>query len=111
MINNDIAPNILKAFDQRQKQNNKLSIFINKPAPVQITWLGCLSSTGIPEIDYIIGDPYTFPKDLKRIFEPSPQNISEQFSFVKTFEKVFSDPLNCSGIFQNPPKVFPGKSF
>ena len=48
--------------------NNKLSIFINKPAPVQITWLGCLSSTGIPEIDYIIGDPYTFPKDLKQKF-------------------------------------------
>ena len=26
LINNDIAPNILKAFDQRQKQNNKLEL-------------------------------------------------------------------------------------
>ena len=26
IINNDIAPNILKAFDQRQKQNNKLEL-------------------------------------------------------------------------------------
>ena len=26
MINNDIAPNVLKAFDQRQKQDNKLEL-------------------------------------------------------------------------------------
>jgi 3,4-dihydroxy 2-butanone 4-phosphate synthase/GTP cyclohydrolase II len=26
MINNDIAPNILKAFDQSQKQDNKLEL-------------------------------------------------------------------------------------
>ena len=26
LINNDIAPNILKAFDQRQKQDNKLEL-------------------------------------------------------------------------------------
>ena len=26
IINNNIAPNILKAFDQRQKQNNKLEL-------------------------------------------------------------------------------------
>ena len=40
---------------------NRLPIFINKPAPIQITWGGYPGSTGIPEIDYIIGDPYVTP--------------------------------------------------
>jgi len=42
---------------------NRLPIFINKPAPIQISWAGFLASTGIPEVDYIIGDPYVTPKD------------------------------------------------
>jgi len=38
---------------------NRLEIFKNKPAPVQISWLGYCNSTQIEEIDYIISDPYT----------------------------------------------------
>ena len=35
-----------------------LPIFINKPAPVQLTWAGYLDTTGLKEIDYIIVDPF-----------------------------------------------------
>jgi predicted O-linked N-acetylglucosamine transferase (SPINDLY family) len=42
---------------------NRLSVFANKPAFLQIAWCGYLNSTGISEIDYIIGDPHSTPKN------------------------------------------------
>jgi tetratricopeptide (TPR) repeat protein len=47
---------------------NRLTIFANKAAPLQISWAGYLSSTGISEIDYIIGDPHVTPISEKNQF-------------------------------------------
>jgi len=47
---------------------NRLPIFINKPAPIQISWGGYPGFIGIPEIDYVIGDPYVTPKNENRYF-------------------------------------------
>ena len=48
--------------------HNRLALFVNKPAPIQATWLGCNISTCIPEIDYIIGDKYAFTGNHKEYF-------------------------------------------
>ena len=40
---------------------NRLPLFAWKPAPIQISWLGYFASTGVAEIDYILGDPYVTP--------------------------------------------------
>ena len=42
---------------------NRLGIFKYRPAKFQITWLGYWSTTGLNEIDYIIGDKYVNPTD------------------------------------------------
>ena len=47
---------------------NRLSIFSYNPAPIQISWLGYLSTTGLKEIKYKIGDPYIYPKTIEKNF-------------------------------------------
>ena len=52
---------------QGHSAKNRLSIFIYKAAPIQLSWLG-QASTGIPEIDYFIGSPHITPKDEENHF-------------------------------------------
>ena len=56
---------------------NRLPIFAWKPAPIQATWLGYFATTGVAEIDYIIGDPHVSPASESAHFSESIWQLPE----------------------------------
>ena len=58
---------------------NRLPIFGWKPAPVQISWLGYFASTGLPEMDYILGDPFVAPMSEAHHFTEEIWQMPESY--------------------------------
>ncbi len=51
---------------------NRLTLFASRPAPIQCTWLGYAGTTGLPEIDYIIGDRFVLPPEEAALCTEQP---------------------------------------
>ena len=47
---------------------HRLALFARRPAPVQASWLGYVSTTGVAAIDYLITDHWTAPEGADVLF-------------------------------------------
>lgn len=52
--------------------NARPEILKCKPAHIQISWLGSLTTTGVKEVDYLLTDEYVFQEDNKPYFTEKP---------------------------------------
>ncbi|SCZ87080.1 tetratricopeptide repeat protein [Nitrosomonas mobilis] len=64
---------------------NRLSIFAWQPAPVQATWLGYWSTTGVAEIDYCLTDEISLPPSCQTQF-------TEKIRYLPNTRLCFSEP-------------------
>jgi len=94
--------------------DNRLPIFTYKPAPVQISWAAYLASTGLKEIDYIVGDIYSIPeKDFENYTEKVLQlkniwcclSTSDIINITPSSLPVLKNGYITFGCFNNPNKI------
>jgi len=86
---------------QGHTYDNRIQIFANKPAPVQISWAEYLASTGIPEIDYLIGDNFVTPSSHKDNYVEKIWNMPNVWCPLSTSDidhiKAAESPVNKNG--------------
>ena len=71
----------------------RLLVFARKPAPVQVTYLGYLSSTGLTSIDYRITDNYVDPPEINPSFN-SEQPVRLSGSYFCYHPLINTPPVN-----------------
>ena len=77
--------------------NNRLKLFIRKPAPIQASWLwGAGQTTGLPEVDYLIGDACSLPAEFESCCAERVARLPEPgLPFKPAHDALEPVPLPC----------------
>lgn len=70
---------------------NRLPVFASKPAPVQVTWLGYVATTGVAEIDYLLADAVSVPPEHQ-------DHFSEAIWYLPQTRLCFTPPADAPAV-------------
>ena len=73
-------------------KNHRFGIFIERCAPIQVSYLGYAATTGSDSIDYIIGDKVLIPNENQKDYSEKVIYLPDSF-MVNDFTKKISDKI------------------
>ena len=59
--------------------DNRLPLFAWRPAPVQATWLGYFATTGVEQMDYLLGDRFVAPLEEGEAFTEALWHMPDSY--------------------------------
>ena len=59
--------------------DNRLPLFAWRPAPVQATWLGYFATTGVQQMDYLLGDRFVAPLEESVAFTETLWHMPDSY--------------------------------
>ncbi|WP_242538434.1 O-linked N-acetylglucosamine transferase, SPINDLY family protein [Trinickia acidisoli] len=72
---------------------NRLPLFAWRPAPVQASWLGYFASTGLPAMDYLLGDPHVLPPEAQQHYTERLLRLPDSYlCFTPPAERIDVGP-------------------
>ena len=80
--------------------HNRLPVFAWKAAPVQVSWLGLPATTGVAEVDYVLGDPHATPPEFDLHFSETVWRMPDSYLCLTVPDssvKVASLPARSTG--------------
>ena len=75
---------------------NRLEIFKNRAAPLQISWLGYINTTGLKEMDYIIVDPNLIKKEERHLYSEKVLYLPEIWNSHEELNKNLKINIPCN---------------
>ena len=93
--------------------SNRLLVFARKPAPVQVSWLGYVGTTGLSAMDYLLADRHQVPEGAERHYREQVLRMPEGYvCYLPAPEAPAVGPLPALeaghvtfGSFNNPAKI------
>ncbi len=73
--------------------HNRMEILALRPAPIQVSYLGFLSTTGAPFIDYLVADAKVVPKEHEPYFDEKLLRMPHCYQFSHT-ELISGEPAS-----------------
>ena len=79
-------------------KDSRMSIFANRIAPIQISYLGYPGTTGMKSIDYLIADDIVIPENNKKYFSEEIIYMPNCFQCNNDSKKILEDSISFSDI-------------